>query len=186
MKEEINNALASLKSGGLILYPTDTIWGIGCDAGNTEAVKKIFSLKKRDPSKSLLVLLSSENQLERYVKNVPDICWELIEQSDRPITLVYPEGINLAEGVCADDGSIAVRITDDPFCKTLIDRYNKAVISTSANISNEAFPENFHTISEEIKQGVDYIVNLRQNELMNKPSSILKVGLNGEIKIIRK
>ena len=124
--------------------------------------------------------------MERYVKNVPDICWELIEQSDRPITLVYPEGINLAEGVCADDGSIAVRITDDPFCKTLIDRYNKAIISTSANISNEAFPENFHTISEEIKQGVDYIVNLRQNELMNKPSSILKVGLNGEIKIIRK
>lgn len=187
MTEDINAVLAVLKKGGIILYPTDTIWGIGCDATNFEAVKRIYEIKKRVDSKSMLVLLDSEARLQQYVNEVPEIAWQLLEVSDKPITIIYPGAKNLSENLVSEDGSVGIRITKEEFSKNLIYRFRKPVVSTSANISGEKSPANFNEISEEIKKSVDYIVNYRQDDYTKSiPSSIIKLGLKNEIQIIRK
>jgi L-threonylcarbamoyladenylate synthase len=184
---EITNALAALHSGGTILYPTDTVWGIGCDCTNERAVDKIFKIKKRDSSKSLVLLVDSDARLLRYVKTVPEMAWELMQYSEKPLTIVYPEGKNVAKNMIGPDKSIAIRVTSDLFCKKLISVFDNGLVSTSANISGNASPENFSDVDEEIINAVDYVVNLRQEERTPaSPSSIIKVGLKGEIQIIRK
>ena len=186
MIEDLKKAVEVLRSGGIILYPTDTIWGLGCDPTNAEAVKKIFKIKKREDFRNMLILLDDSGKLERYVK-VPEIAWELLEASMSPITIIYPSAKNLAAGLIAEDGSTGIRITNDPFCKELIRRFGKPVVSTSANVSGTPAPSNFDDIQEEILSGVDYIVKWKQDDFVtNKPSSIIKIEENGQFKIIRK
>jgi L-threonylcarbamoyladenylate synthase len=187
MEEEIKNALAVLHKGGTILYPTDTVWGIGCDARNKEAVNKIFKLKQRAEYKSMVVLVCDEKMINRYVKDVPAIAWDLIETAEEPLTIIYPDGRMLAENIIAADGSVGIRIVKDEFCRNLIHRFGKPIVSTSANISGEPAPSSFRDIRLDIMNKVDYIVNLRQTETNNtKPSTIIKIAMNGEFKIIRK
>lgn len=184
---EINKCIEVLKQGGTILYPTDTIWGIGCDATNEKAVTKVYELKKRADSKSMIVLLDTESRLLSYVREVPEQAWDLIEYAEKPLTIIYPEARNLAANVMAEDKSIAIRITKDEFCKRLVGKFHKPLISTSANISGKPLPSSFSDIDKEILSGVDYIVNLRQKEKsLATPSTIIKLGLRGEFKIIRK
>ena len=186
-KDEIKKCLEILRSGGIILYPTDTIWGIGCDATNEIAVQKIYQLKKRTEEKSMIILVDTENMLAQYVKEIPDAAFQFIECYDTPLTIIYSDARNLAKNVVGSDGSIGIRITKDIFCGQLINQFRKSLVSTSANISGEKTPNSFHDISDEILSGVDYIVNLRQHETaQNKPSTIIKVEVNGVFKIIRK
>ena len=186
-REDINQALETLKNGGLILYPTDTIWGIGCDATNAEAVEKVFALKGRDKGKSMLILLHNDNQLASYVREVPEVAYELIEATDRPMTVIYSGAKNLAENAIAEDGTIGIRVVDHPFCQQLLQRFRKPIISTSANISGNPSASNFDEISDEIKQGVDYIVKFGQQDLSKgKPSIIMKLDPSGKFEFIRK
>jgi len=186
-KEDLREALRALRDGGIILYPTDTIWGIGCDAGNEEAVQRIFQLKKREDSKSMLMLIDHEGRLESYVDIVPEIAWQLIDVADNPLTIIYPGVKNIAPTLIAKDGSAGFRITKEPFNQELIKALKKPLVSTSANISGEPSPQNFDEISEGIREGVDYVVQYRQDDITRyKPSSIIKLGTGGEIKILRK
>jgi L-threonylcarbamoyladenylate synthase len=186
MLEDLKNALDILKKGGIILYPTDTVWGLGCDATNPDAVDRIYKIKKREDSKSMLVLVDSSGRLNSYIREIPEIAWELIDAAVNPITLIYPGAKNLAKNLIAGDGSIGIRISDDEFCKSLIKKFGKPIVSTSANISGEKTPSVFSEISEEIKDSVDYIVEWRQDDYDNKPpSSIIKLGEGGLFKIIR-
>jgi len=187
MEDDIRKSLEVLKTGGIILYPTDTIWGIGCDATCEEAVNRISRIKKREDVKSLLVLLDDPGKLHNYVINIPDISWELIEIADRPLTIIYPDGKNLADNLLHADGSVGIRITSDNFCKNLITGLGKPLVSTSANISGKSAPANFKAIHEGIKSSVDYIVKWRQDDSTKGiPSAIIKLGIKGEIEIIRK
>jgi L-threonylcarbamoyladenylate synthase len=184
--QDIKEALSVLKNGGIILYPTDTIWGIGCDACNEEAVKKVYELKKRIDSKSMLILLDDVGRLFTYVKEIPEIAYELIEASDKALTLIYPGGRNLAPSLLAEDGSIGIRITSDSFCRELIKKLNKPLVSTSANISGMPSASIFAEISEEIKLGVDFIVKWRQDDKLGAAaSSIIKIDKGGLFRIIR-
>ena len=185
-KEDIRAAVEVMNHGGLILYPTDTIWGIGCDATNAEAVKRVYEIKKRDDSKALITLVDSEAKIEFYVREVPDVAWDMIEIADKPLTLIYDGARNLAPNLLAEDGSVGIRVTNEAFSKELCFRFRKAIVSTSANISGEPSPAVFSEISEEIKSAVDYIVDFRREETGHpKPSSIIKLGKGGEVKIIR-
>jgi len=184
--EEIKKAIDVLRKGGIILYPTDTIWGIGCDATNAEAVQKVYELKRRVDNKSLLVLLDSAGKIETYVKEMPSVAWDLIELSDKPLTIIYSDAKNLAENLIAEDGSIGIRITNEAFSKKLCEVFRKPIVSTSANVSGEKSPGNFSEISEEIINGVDYVVNFgRSKKEKSKPSSIIKIESGNKIKIIR-
>lgn len=186
-KEDLNQALETLKNGGLILYPTDTIWGIGCDATNAQAVEKVFALKGRDKNKSMLILLHNDNQLASYVKDIPEVAYELIEATDRPMTIIYSGAKNLAENAIAEDGSIGIRIVNHPFCEQILQRFRKPIISTSANISGQSTATFFDEISDEIKDGVDYIVKFDQdNTSKGKPSIIMKLDPSGKFEFIRK
>lgn len=186
MHNDIKKALEVLHSGGVILYPTDTIWGIGCDATNPEAVKRVYEIKKREDSKAMLVLMENPNRLNSYVDEVPEIAWDLIDTNDQPMTLIYPGAKNLAPNLINSDGTIGIRITEEEFTQNLIQRFKKPIVSTSANRSGEASPANFYEISDDIKEAVDYIVEYRQEDLeKSKASSIIKIGLGGEIQIIR-
>lgn len=186
MDSDIKKALEVLKNGGVILYPTDTIWGLGCDASNEKAVERIYQIKKRSDQKSLLVLLDNENKIPSYVKEMPETAWDLIELSDKPLTIIYSGARNLAQNLIAEDGSIGIRISKDEFNQRLIQRFRKPLVSTSANISGEKAPQNFAEISSEIMDSVDYIVEWRQDDFSKSdPSSIIKLGTGGEIKIIR-
>ena len=186
MNEDIKKAFDVLVGGGLILYPTDTIWGIGCDATNEEAVRRVYELKKRTDSKALITLLDSPAKLGYYIDGVPDVAWDLIELADKPLTIIYDNARNVAPNLIAEDGSLAIRITKETFSQGLCNRFRKALVSTSANISGEPSPTNFSEISDEIKNGVDYIVQYRQDDTAKaKASSIIKLGKSGEIKIIR-
>ena len=180
MKTEINKALATLKQGGIILYPSDTIWGIGCDATNTDAVAKIFKLKKRTDNKALISLVASKEQLKSITETIPDL-----DITSSPTTVVYPNIKGLNQMLLSENGSAAIRIVQDKFCQKLILSFGKAIVSTSANISGEIAPKQFSEISKEIKNNVDYIVNLRQNELMSTPSSILMINEDTSITKIR-
>jgi L-threonylcarbamoyladenylate synthase len=187
MLQDVEKAVQVLRSGGIILYPTDTIWGIGCDATNADAVKKIYSIKQRDDIKSMLVLLADVNQLYQYVNEVPDIALQLIEVADKPLTIIYPDAVNLAKNLVAPDKSIGIRIPQDDFCQTLLRKFKKPLVSTSANISGQTAPANFNSISKEIKTAVDFIINYRQDDhSKSQPSSIIKLSVKGEIEIIRK
>ncbi|WP_313191316.1 L-threonylcarbamoyladenylate synthase [Sphingobacterium sp.] len=186
-KEDLNQALETLKSGGLILYPTDTIWGIGCDATNQEAVEKIFALKGRDKGKSMIILLGNDNQLQSYVSEVPEIAYELLEATDKPLTIIYSKAKNLATNVVAEDGSIGIRVVNHPFCEQLLQRFRKPIVSTSANISGEASARNFMEVSDEIVNGVDYVVKFGQQDPSNgTASTIMKLDLSGKFEFIRK
>jgi L-threonylcarbamoyladenylate synthase len=187
LKDEINKALEVLKSGGLILYPTDTIWGIGCDATNADAVDKVYKLKGRAEEKSLIVLLENDNKLQSYVKEVPEIAYDLIEFAENPLTIIYSGAKNLAPNAIAKDGSIGIRVVKHDFCEQLLQRFRKPLISTSANISGEASPACFDEISDEIKTGVDYVVNLEQHDRSKrKASTIMKLETDGLFSFIRK
>jgi L-threonylcarbamoyladenylate synthase len=188
IQEEIANTIEVLKKGGVILYPTDTIWGLGCDATNEEAVSKIYKIKKREEAKSLIVLLDEDVKLNKYVRDVPEMAWDMVELSDTPLTIIYPDPYNLTKNVInAEDNTVGIRIVKDEFCRQLIRKFNKPIVSTSANISGEMAPTIFKEINPEIISSVDYVVNLRRQEkTVNKPSSIIKIGKNGEIQIIRK
>jgi L-threonylcarbamoyladenylate synthase len=186
MKADIDKAIEVLQKGGIILYPTDTIWGIGCDATNADAVKRVYELKQRDDAKSMLVLLDNSAKLASYVLDVPDVAYDLIELSEKPLTIIFEGAKNLATNLLADDGSVGIRITKEPFSQQLCQRFRKPIVSTSANISGEPSPATFAEIPDAIKKGVDYVVEHRQNDNEKKtPSSILKLGVGGQIKIIR-
>lgn len=184
--DDIKKACEVMRNGGVILYPTDTVWGIGCDATNAEAVKRVYDIKRREDSKSMLVLVDSEAKVDFYVKDVPPVAWDLIELSTKPLTIIYDGARNLAENLIAADGSVGIRVTAEEFSKQLCFRFRKAIVSTSANISGEPTATCFAEISDEIRNAVDYIVSCRQNEKGGaKPSSIIRLGQRGEIKIIR-
>lgn len=185
--EDIRTAVQTLREGGLILYPTDTIWGIGCDASNEEAVRRIFQLKRRDDSKAMICLVDSADRMQRYLRQVPDVAWDVVEYADKPLTLILDGAVNLAPSLIAEDGSVGIRVTKENISHELCYRFQKAIVSTSANISGEPSPACYDEISEEIRQGVDYIMRSRQNDTSkSKPSQIIKLGLDGQIKIIRK
>ena len=186
MYDDLKKAVEVLQNGGIILYPTDTIWGIGCDATNEKAVRKVYEIKKREDSKSMLVLMENANLLERYVEEIPEVAFDLIELSEKPVTIIYDGAKNLAKNLIASDGSIGIRITSENFTRQLIQRLKKPIVSTSANVSGEPSPANFSEISKEIKSAVDYVVEYRQDDLSKAvASSIIKLGRGGQVKIIR-
>jgi L-threonylcarbamoyladenylate synthase len=186
-EEDISAALTALRSNGVILYPTDTIWGLGCDPASPDAVEKIFRIKSRDESKSLLILVNSEQMLERYVYDIPEIALELISVTGAPLTIIYPKGKNLAKGVCADDGSVGIRICNDEFCRQLISRFRKPIVSTSANFSGKTAPKYFQEIDQTLIDSVDYVVKYRQDDRREHAASpVIKLNSDGSIKIIRK
>lgn len=185
-KEDIDKALETLRKGGIILYPTDTIWGLGCDATNSDAVKRIYEIKNRIDSKSMLALVDGIPMLERYVEEVPEIAYQLINVAINPLTIIYDNAIGLAGNLTAKDGSIGLRITQEDFSNRLCRMFRKPIVSTSANISGEKSPKNFAEINDKIKNAVDYIVKYRQDDTTeSKPSNIIKVKTDGEFTIIR-
>lgn len=187
MNEDIKKAIEVLREGGIILYPTDTIWGIGCDATNEEAVEKLYAIKQRDKSKSMLVLLDNPGRLQAYIQDVPDIAWDLIDLTDKPLTIIFNNAKNLAPNLINSDGSIGIRITTEDFSRNLCTRFRRPIVSTSANTAGQKTPLNFSEIDPEIIEQVDYVVKYRQEESYNQtPSSIIKLGSYGEVEIIRK
>ena len=187
LKEEVNKALEVLKSGGIILYPTDTVWGLGCDATNVEAVAKVYALKNRADSKSMIILLDTDNKIQSYVNEVPDVAYDLIEFSEKPLTIIYSGAKNLATNLINEDGSIGIRIPKHNFCEQLIQRFRKPIVSTSANISGDTSPANFSEIKQEIIDGVDYVVDVEQESSEKKqPSTIMKLEPDGQFVFIRK
>lgn len=175
-----------MNEGGVILYPTDTIWGIGCDATNEEAVRRVYQIKQRSDSKAMLVLVDSPVKVDFYVQDVPEVAWDLIEVADKPLTIIYSGARNLAFNLIAEDGSVGIRVTNEEFSKRLCQQFRKAIVSTSANISGQPSPANYSEITEELKSMVDYVVGYRQEEMGHpKPSSIIKLDKGGVIKIIR-
>ena len=185
-EQDITNAVEVLRRGGVILYPTDTVWGIGCDATNAEAVKRVYEIKQREDSKALICLVDSDARLQRYVRNVPDVAWQIIDCCDKPTTLILDGAVNLAPNLIAEDGSIALRITQEPFSKELCYRFQKALVSTSANISGEPAAQNYSDIDPRLLERVDYVCwSRRQEHKPHQPSSIIRLRPDGEVKIIR-
>lgn len=186
LQDEVKKAIEVMKAGGVILYPTDTVWGIGCDATNEEAVKKVYEIKRRSDSKALICLVDSEARLTRYVRNVADVTWDMIELAEKPLTVIFDNATGLAPNLLAEDGSVGIRITREEFSKELCFRFQKPIVSTSANISGEPTAQTFDEISDEIKSAVDYVVRYNQRcKEKHKPSSIVKIKANGEFTIIR-
>ena len=190
-EEDIRKAVETMRKGGVILYPTDTVWGIGCDATNAEAVKRVYAIKQRDDSKALICLVDSDARLQRYIRQVPEVAWQLIdslkEVDSKPTTLILDDAVNLAPNLIAEDGSIGIRITNEPFSKELCYRFQKAIVSTSANISGEPAAQNYCDIDPRILEAVDYVCwSRRQEHKPHTPSSIIKLKANGEVTIIRK
>ena len=186
-KEDIKNAVEVMRKGGVILYPTDTVWGIGCDATNEEAVAKVYKIKQRDDSKALICLVDSDARLQRYVRNVPNVAWDIFDLATKPTTIILDGAVNLAPNLIAEDGSIAMRITQEEFSKELCYRFQKAIVSTSANISGQPAAQNFQDIAPELLEAVDYVCySRRQEKKPHTPSSIIKLTENGEVTVIRK
>ena len=190
-EEDIKRAIETMRKGGVILYPTDTVWGIGCDATNAEAVKRVYGIKQRDDSKALICLVDSDARMQRYFRNVPDVAWQIVdslkEGDGKPTTLILDGAINLASNLIAEDGSVGIRITNEPFSKELCFRFQKAIVSTSANISGEPAAQNYGDIDPRIIEAVDYVCwSRRQEHKPHTPSSIIKLKENGEVTIIRK
>ena len=186
INQEVHNAYEIIKEGGIILYPTDTVWGIGCDASNEEAVKKIYALKQRQDSKSMIVLMNGEKMIYNVFKEIPDVAWEIWDLSEKPTTLILDNPRNVAPNIIAEDKTLGVRIVKEPFCFKLMERMKRPLVSTSANISGMFAPKTFKEISLEIIKGVDYVVNLQQDKVCKNPSTIIKLSLDNQVKIIRK
>lgn len=185
MQEKIRKCLDVLKNGGVIVYPTDTVWGIGCDATNENAVKKVYALKKREDSKALICLVAHQAMLERHVAMVPDAAYDIMDLAEKPTTIVFDEPKGVAKNLVADDNTLAIRVASDRFCQYLINKFGKPIVSTSANISGEPTPRQFKEISAEILKGVDYVVNLPDENQNPSPSSIIKLSNDGQVKVIR-
>ncbi|WP_297763967.1 L-threonylcarbamoyladenylate synthase [uncultured Muriicola sp.] len=185
MTEEINKAIEVISKGGLILYPTDTVWGIGCDAANEEAVDKIYSLKKRPDTKAMICLVANDGMLERHVEKVPEVAYDIIDLASKPTTIIYDNPKGIAKNLIAEDNTLAIRVASDKFCQYLINKFGKPIVSTSANISGEPTPVGFNKISEAILKGVDYVVNLDREKTNGSSSSIIKLGNDGTVKVIR-
>lgn len=184
--QDISEAVSVVKRGGVILYPTDTIWGIGCDATNAEAVARVYAIKQRVDSKALICLLGSDASLNLYVDNVPEVAYDLIEFATRPLTIIYDNARNLAPGLLAEDGSVGIRVTKEEFSQTLCMRCKRALVSTSANISGQPSPASFKDIAPELLEAVDYVCTSRRDEKPQaRPSSIMKLSSTNEIQIIR-
>jgi L-threonylcarbamoyladenylate synthase len=187
LRDEVANAYKIIQEGGIILYPTDTIWGIGCDATNTEAVQRIYRLKQRDEAKSMIILLDVDNKLPAYISDVPDLAYDLIEFAENPLTLVMPGAKNISPALINSDGSIGVRVVNNTFCQQLIQRMRKPLVSTSANISGKPSPQYFSQIEQEIIDGVDYVVDLDQDSREIKtPSTIMRLAPNGSFEFLRR
>lgn len=186
MNEIIFEASEIIKKGGIILYPTDTVWGIGCDATNEKAIKKIYQLKQRVESKSMIILVNGDKMMHQTFNQVPEVAWDILEFSEKPTTLILDNPKNIAKNIIAEDNSVGVRIVKEPFCFKLMERIRVPLVSTSANISGEPTPKSFKEISPEIIKGVDYVVNLFQDKVCNAPSTIIKITLDAQVKIIRK
>lgn len=186
MIEEIQNAIQTLKRGGLILYPTDTVWGIGCDATNANAIDKVFALKQRSEKKSLICLVSDFKMLNQYVEEIPEVAYDILKYADQPTTIIYQNPIRVATNLIAEDDTLGIRVVNDKFAKSLLRKYKKPIVSTSANISGQPTPKNFDEISDEILKGVDYVVNLQKSKKSNKASTIIKLDLDGKVQVIRK
>ena len=189
-EEDIKKAVETMRKGGVILYPTDTVWGIGCDATNAEAVKRVYEIKQRDDSKALICLVDSDARMQRYFRNVPDVAWQLVdslkEGDGKPTTLILDGAINLADNLIAEDGSVGIRITNEPFSRELCFRFQKAIVSTSANISGEPAAQNYGDIDPRILEAVDYVCwSRRQEHKPHTPSSIIRLRENGEVEVIR-
>ena len=196
-KDDLQQAVRVLRAGGVIVYPTDTVWGIGCDATNEDAVRKVYALKHREDSKSMLVLLDGAGKLQGYVEHIPDAAWDLLECTahdrdsqglqPRPMTIIYPGAKNIAPNLIAEDGSIGIRITQEPFSKALCEQLHRPIVSTSANISGEPTAKNFRQIPQAVLDAADYVCRYRRNdETEKRPSSIIKLGIDNQIQIIRK
>lgn len=186
-EQDIKNAVEVLRKGGVILYPTDTVWGIGCDATNAEAVRRVYEIKEREDSKALICLVDSDARLQRYVRNVPEVAWQLLDCADKPTTVILDGAVNLAPNLIASDGSIALRITQEAFSKELCYRFQKALVSTSANISGEPAAQNYGDIDPRLLERVDYVCwSRRQEHKPHQPSSIIRLRADGEVSIIRK
>ncbi len=183
---ELEKAILTLKRGGTILYPTDTVWGIGCDATNADAIDKIYALKKREDSKSMICLVSDFKMLQQYLEEIPEVAYDILKYAKKPTTIVYDRPLHVAENIIAEDNSLAVRVVRDPFCSKLIRKLKKPIISTSANLSGKPTPLSYEEIPKVILEGVDYIVNLPLQNKKAKPSSIIKIGGDSTVKIIRK
>ena len=186
LNTEVHNAYEVIKNGGIILYPTDTVWGIGCDASNEEAVAKIYALKQREESKSMICLMNGEKMVYNVFHKIPEVAWELLDLSEKPTTLILDEPKNVAKNIIADDNTLAIRIVKEPFCYKLMERMKRPLVSTSANISGMFTPKTFKEISPEILKGVDYVVNLQQDKICKNPSTIIKLSLDNQVRIIRK
>jgi L-threonylcarbamoyladenylate synthase len=186
MNEEIQNAFEVIKKGGIILYPTDTVWGIGCDATNTDAIAKIYKLKQREESKSMICLMNGEKMMYNVFKDIPEVAWQIWDLSEKPTTLILDNPRNIASNIIAEDRTLGVRLVKEPFCFKLMERMKKPLVSTSANISGQPTPIAFKDISPEILKGVDYVVNLYQDKINGKPSTIIKLTNDSQVKIIRK
>ncbi|TJY32858.1 L-threonylcarbamoyladenylate synthase [Pontimicrobium aquaticum] len=185
MTEEVNKAVQVLKQGGLIVYPTDTIWGIGCDATNYDAVKRIYELKQREESKSMICLVSDFNMLNQYIEEVPEVAYDILKYANKPTTVIYDRPLRVAENLIAEDNTLAIRIVRNTFCNQLIKKLRKPIVSTSANISNAPSPKSYSEISSDILKGVDYVVNLDRKKKSSKASSIIKLSGVGMVKVIR-
>nr|WP_299069750.1 L-threonylcarbamoyladenylate synthase [uncultured Allomuricauda sp.] len=185
MIEEINNCIEKLKKGNLILYPTDTVWGIGCDATNPDAVKKVYALKRREDTKALICLVANQAMLERHVEQVPEVAYDIMDLAQKPTTIVFEQPKGIAKNLIAEDNTLAIRVASDKFCQYLINKFGKPIVSTSANISGETTPKQFKEISQEILKGVDYVVNLPEENKNPSPSSIIKLSNDGQVKVIR-
>ncbi|NNT72663.1 threonylcarbamoyl-AMP synthase [Flavobacterium sp. IMCC34852] len=186
LNEEVHKAFEVIQNGGIILYPTDTVWGIGCDATNAEAVKKIYALKQREETKSMIVLMNGEKMIYNVFKDIPEVAWQILDLSEKPTTLILDNPRNVAANVIAEDKTLGVRIVKEPFCFKLMERMKKPLVSTSANISGMFTPKSFKEISSEIIKGVDYVVNLHHEKICDKPSTIIKLTSDSQVKIIRK
>jgi L-threonylcarbamoyladenylate synthase len=185
MTEEINKCIEVLENGGLILYPTDTVWGIGCDATNKEAVQKVLKLKQRDDSKTLICLVANDAMLEKHVEKVPDLAYDLIDLATKPTTIIYDKPRGVAENLIASDNTLAIRVASDKFCQYLIGKFKKPIVSTSANISGTNTPKSFQNIDKAILSGVDYVVNLHREKQNSSASSIIRLSNDNTVKIIR-
>lgn len=186
LKGDISNCLKVLQEGGVILYPTDTVWGLGCDATNAKAVERLYQLKKRSDAKSMLVLVDCAGRIQNYIAEMPDIAWDLIEVSNKPLTIIYPNAKNLAHNLLAEDKSVGIRVTNESFSHQLCARFRKPIVSTSANISGQPTPLFFEEVTDEIKTACDYVVQFRQTDKEKKePSNIIKLNADGSIQIIR-
>ncbi len=186
MKDEINNAIKILKRGGIILYPTDTVWGIGCDATNAEAVEKIYQLKDKEDNKSMICLVSDFKMLNEYVEEIPEVAYDILKYAVEPTTIIYDDPIRVAENLIASDNSLGMRVVKEDFVNTLIKRYRKPIVSTSANLHGGKTPKSFKEIDPVILEGVDYVVNLHREKKSTQASAIIKLGKDGTVKVIRK